>query len=67
MFIHLGSDRMVALADVIAIINVDAPIAESVRDIIQLAIADKKICRICDKGRKSLILTDEYLLIPYHR
>lgn len=64
MFIHLGSDHMVALADVIAIINVDEPIAESIRDIIQLAIADKKICRICDKGQeKSLIITDDKIYL----
>lgn len=64
MYIHLGNDYMVSLAEIIAIVNVEPPISSSVKDIIELAIAEKNIYQICDKGKeKSLILTERHLYL----
>ncbi|NLU50567.1 MAG: DUF370 domain-containing protein [Syntrophomonadaceae bacterium] len=61
MYIHLGSDCMVPLGKVIAIVNIEPPVSASVKELIELAIIDKRMLRICEKGKeKSLVLTDSY-------
>jgi len=61
MYMHLGEDYTVFLGEIIAIVNIDGLLDKSVKDIIDLAQAEKKLCRIGEKGKeKSLIITDQY-------
>jgi hypothetical protein len=58
MYIHLGSDEMLPSKDVVAILNVEPPIPDSIKEIIDLAIAERNLYQICDKDRaKSLVIT----------
>ncbi len=64
MFIHLGEDYTVFLQEIIAIISLEGPRDKSVRDIIDLAQAEKKLLRIGDPGReKSLVITDDLVYL----
>ncbi|ADI00812.1 MAG TPA: DUF370 domain-containing protein [Syntrophothermus lipocalidus] len=64
MYMHLGDDYTVFLNEVIAIVNIDGLIDRSVKDIIDLAQAEKKLCRIGEKGKeKSLIITEQYVYL----
>ncbi|MDD4803162.1 MAG: DUF370 domain-containing protein [Syntrophomonas sp.] len=60
MYIHLGNDMIISAADVIAIINIEAPLSADLQDIIEIAELDKKIINIGkDDKKKSLILCDQ--------
>ncbi|MGE5423048.1 MAG: extracellular matrix regulator RemB [Ignavibacteriales bacterium] len=66
MYIHLGSDEMLPIGDIIAIINIDPPISNSIKEIIDLAVAERTLYPICDRERaKSLVITtDKIYLSP---
>ncbi len=66
MFIHLGSDQMIPIEKVVAILNIDSYINISLKEIIDLAVAEKTLQPICSRERaKSLIITaDKIYLSP---
>ncbi|MGE5397542.1 MAG: extracellular matrix regulator RemB [Chitinophagales bacterium] len=58
MYLHLGSDEMLPIEEIVAILNIEAPISESVKEIIELASIEKTLKPICKKERaKSLVIT----------
>lgn len=64
MYIHLGSDEMLPIGDIIAIINIDPPISNSVKEIIDLGIAERNLYPICERERaKSLIITSNKIYL----
>jgi regulator of extracellular matrix RemA (YlzA/DUF370 family) len=59
MYIHLGNNVVISAKSLIAILNIEPPVAEDLQDIIYTVKASKKAVNISEKGKeKSLILTD---------
>lgn len=64
MYIHLGNDIVVSSLNMIAIINIEEPISEDLKEIIEIAQLDKKIINISNKDkRKALVLCDDHIYI----
>ncbi|MGE5372927.1 MAG: extracellular matrix regulator RemB [Solirubrobacterales bacterium] len=64
MYIHLGSDEMIQAKDIIAILNIEPPIPDALKEIIDMGYVDKNIRPICERGRaKSLVITPEQLYL----
>jgi len=64
MFIHLGSDQMISADEVVAILNIDSYINTSLKEIIELGIAEKNLHLICSMERaKSLVITDNEIYL----
>lgn len=66
MFIHLGSDQMIPIEEIVAILNIDSYINVSLKEIIEIGIAERNIHSICSRERaKSLVITaDKIYLSP---
>ena len=54
MFIHLGSDQMIPIEKVVAILNIDSYINISLKEIIDLAVAEKTLQPICSRRGPNL-------------
>ncbi|MGI6551093.1 MAG: extracellular matrix regulator RemB [Syntrophomonadales bacterium] len=64
MFIHLGSDHMISSRDIIAILNIDSYINISLKEIIEIAIAERNFHPICSRERaKSLVVTTDTIYL----
>lgn len=66
MFLHLGNDYLLASKDIVAIINLDSdyPLDRSIKDIIELGVAERKLVRVAPQGKeKSLIITAEKIYL----
>lgn len=60
MYIHLGNNVVISSKSLIAILNIEPPVADDLQDIIYMVKASKKAVNISDKGKeKALILTDD--------
>ena len=58
MFIHLGSDYMIPAEEVISILNIDSYINISLKEIIEIGVAERNLHAICSRERaKSLVIT----------
>ncbi|MGE5543456.1 MAG: extracellular matrix regulator RemB [Bacillota bacterium] len=58
MFIHLGSDQMIPAEEVVAILNIDSYINISLKEIIEIGLAERNLHSICSRERaKSLVIT----------
>ena len=66
MFIHLGSDQIIPAEDIIAILNIDSYINISLKEIIEIAVAERNLHPVCSRERaKSLVITsDKVFLSP---
>lgn len=59
MYIHLGNNHIISSQNIIAILNIEPPIAEDLIDIIDTAKMDKNLINISEKGKeKTLIVCD---------
>ncbi|MCK9313824.1 MAG: DUF370 domain-containing protein [Methanocorpusculum sp.] len=59
MYIHLGNNHIISAQNVIAILNMEPPLSEDLKDIIDSAKLDKKLINISEKGKeKALIVCD---------
>lgn len=59
MYIHLGNNHIISSQNIVAILNIEPPIAEDIVDIIDSAKLDKKLINISEKGKeKALIICD---------
>ncbi|SHH16182.1 protein of unknown function [Thermosyntropha lipolytica DSM 11003] len=64
MYVHLGNNYIISAQDIIAIINIEPPVAEDLEDIMQIAIDEKRIVYVGEgKKRKSLIICDDKVYI----
>jgi PHD/YefM family antitoxin component YafN of YafNO toxin-antitoxin module len=60
MYIHLGNNVVISSKSLIAILNIEPPVAEDLQDIIYSVKSSQKAVNISDKGKeKALILTDD--------
>ncbi|HAA09419.1 MAG: extracellular matrix regulator RemB [Syntrophomonadaceae bacterium] len=60
MYIHLGNNYIIYSQNIIAILNLDPPIAEDIQDIMEIARSEKKLVNISEKGKdKSLVICDD--------
>lgn len=60
MYIHLGNNVVISSKSLIAILNIEPPVAEDLEDIIHSVKASKNFVNISSIGKeKALILTDE--------
>ncbi|HBQ86934.1 MAG TPA: DUF370 domain-containing protein [Syntrophomonas sp.] len=60
MYIHLGNNVVISSKSLIAILNIEPPVAEDLQDIIYSVKSGQKAVNISDKGKeKALILTDD--------
>lgn len=66
MFVHLGSDFMINTDQIIAIINIDEIMNNSIKDIIDIGVIEKKVYQIGpkDKAKSLIITTDKIFLSP---
>ena len=59
MYIHLGNNHIISSQNIIAILNIEPPIAEDLIDIIDTAKMDKNLINLSEKGKeKTLIVCD---------
>lgn len=59
MYIHLGNNHIISAQNVVAILNMEPPLSEDLKDIIDSAKLDKKLINISEKGKeKALIVCD---------
>lgn len=64
MYIHLGSDEMIHAREIVAILNIEPPVQESLKDIIDLGYAERNIIPICERERaKSLVITEKNIYL----
>lgn len=60
MYIHLGNNYIISSQKIIAILNLEPPLAEDIQDILEIARSEKKLVPISEKGKdKSLVLCDD--------
>lgn len=60
MYLHLGSDVMVAARKILLIVNIEKKVTDSVLEIMDLAGSEGELVEIVPyKKAKSLIITDE--------
>jgi regulator of extracellular matrix RemA (YlzA/DUF370 family) len=60
VYIHLGNNYIIYSQNIIAILNLDPPIAEDIQDIMEIARSEKKLVNISEKGKdKSLVICDD--------
>ncbi|MGE5415706.1 MAG: extracellular matrix regulator RemB [Acidobacteriota bacterium] len=58
MYIHLGSDEVVPIDQVIAILNIEPPLSAALKEIVDLGIAERNLYPICERERaKTLVIT----------
>ncbi len=64
MYIHLGNDVIIPASSVIAILNIEDPVSEEIKDIMEIAALDKNLVNISNKEKKkALIITDKECFI----
>ncbi|MGR6837257.1 extracellular matrix regulator RemB [Syntrophomonas erecta] len=64
MYIHLGNNYIISSNDIIAILNIEPPVSEDIKDIIEIAKNDKKIINISEKDKqKALVICDDYVYL----
>ncbi len=56
MYIHLGNNHIISSQSIIAILNIEPPIAEDLIDIIDTAKLDKKLINISEKGKEKALV-----------
>jgi len=60
VYIHLGNNYIISSQNIIAILNLEPPLADDIQDIVEIARAEKKLVPISEKGKdKSLVLCDD--------
>lgn len=66
MYLHLGNDIVISGDKVIAILNIEEPISNDLRDILEIAEMDKKIINISknDKKKAMIVCDDKVYLSP---
>lgn len=66
MYLHLGDDIIISGEKIIAIINLDEPIADDLKDIIEGADLDKNLLTISknDKKKALVLCDDRHYLSP---
>ncbi|MGI5879997.1 MAG: extracellular matrix regulator RemB [Syntrophomonadaceae bacterium] len=63
MYIHLGNNYIISAGDIIAILSLEPPVADEVKEIIEIAKIDKKITNVSEKGKeKTLVICDQGLI-----
>ncbi len=64
MYIHLGNNYVISTKNIIAILNIETPYTENMEDIMQIAIDNKNLVRISEKGKeKALVICDDNVFI----
>ena len=66
MFLHIGGNIDILNREIIAILNIEPPIAKDIKDIIEIAKMEKTIFNISEKGKEKalIICTDKVYLSP---
>lgn len=60
MYIHLGSDVVISAQDLIAIVNIEKPMAADLQDILDIAAEERKLINISSKDKnKALVICDD--------
>ena len=52
MYIHLGNNYIISAGDIIANLSLEPPVADEVKEIIEIAKIDKKITNVSEKGKE---------------
>ena len=64
MYIHLGNNFIISAGDIIAILNLEPPVAAEVTEIIEIAKMDKKLSSVSEKGKeKALVVCDKGVVL----
>lgn len=64
MYIHLGNNFIISAGDIIAILSLEPPVSDEVKEIIEEAKIDKKITNVSLKGKeKALIVCDKGVVL----
>ncbi|MDD3852408.1 MAG: DUF370 domain-containing protein [Syntrophomonadaceae bacterium] len=64
MYIHLGNNYIVSAGDIIAILSLEPPVAEEVKEIIEIAKLEKNFSNVSEKGKeKALIICDKGVVL----
>lgn len=66
MYLHLGNNYIISSQNIIAILNLNPPLNEDIKDIMEIARSERKLVNISEKGKnKALILcNDKVYLSP---
>lgn len=60
MYLHLGNNYIISSQNIIAILNLNPPLNEDIKDIMEIARSERKLVNISEKGKnKALILCDD--------
>lgn len=60
MYIHLGSDVVISMQNLIAIVNIEKPLSSDIQDILDIATEERKLINISDKDKKkALVICDD--------
>ena len=51
MYIHLGNNYIISTQNIIAIINLNPPLNEDIKDIMEIARSERKLVNISEKGK----------------
>jgi len=66
MYLHLGNDRVISCDQVIAIINIEEPVGDDFKEIIENPELDKRLTNISQNEKKKalVICNDQIYLSP---
>jgi len=66
MYLHLGNDKVISGDKVIAIINIEEPISNDLKEIIEIAEVEKRLINISkfDKKKALIVCDDKVYLSP---
>lgn len=66
MYIHLGNDIVISTLNVIAIVNIEEPISDDLKEIIEIAEIENKLVTVSkqDKKKAMVICNDQIYLSP---
>ena len=60
MYLHLGNNYIISTQNIIAILNLNPPLNEDIKDITEIARSERKLVNISEKGKnKALVLCDD--------
>ncbi|MDD2585039.1 MAG: DUF370 domain-containing protein [Syntrophomonadaceae bacterium] len=60
MYIHLGNNYVIAARDIIAILNIEKPYSNDIKEILEIAELDKNLVNIGYNGKeKSMVICDD--------
>jgi regulator of extracellular matrix RemA (YlzA/DUF370 family) len=60
MFLHLGNDRVISGDKVIAIVNIEEPLSDELKEIMETAEVERRLTNISTKDKKkALIICDD--------